>query len=277
MHRIIANAGVYVTVEDRPSPTLSEVQRLLDERGGPGVTAYDPQWLAAFSINDRKVVDYRAGRIFLAGDAAHIQSPVGGQGMNTGMQDAFNLAWKLALVCRGTGAEEPLLGSYSTERSAIGDQVLANASRLTAIAVMKNHTAQVVRNLLGGVLFGLTRVQRAMADTLSEVTLGYSQSPLNGAHGRGLGGPAPGERAPLADEQTPVGAGDAPRFALFAAPSEASGRLLRDYPNLVEPTLRPPLASGGMWLARPDGYVACAVWEADAAAIGDWLGALAHR
>jgi 2-polyprenyl-6-methoxyphenol hydroxylase-like FAD-dependent oxidoreductase len=275
-YRVIADIGASEGAHPT-DPTLEQVQAIVDKRGPGGLVLSDPVWLSAFRINERKVADYRKGRVFVAGDAAHVHSPAGGQGMNTGMQDAFNLAWKLALVCRGRCAAGPLLDSYSPERSAIGDQVLANASRLTAIAVMKNHTAQVVRNLLGGVLFGLTRVQRAMADTLSEVTLGYSQSPLNGAHGRGLGGPAPGERAPLADEQTPVGAGDAPRFALFAAPSEASGRLLRDYPNLVEPTLRPPLASGGMWLARPDGYVACAVWEADAAAIGDWLGALAHR
>ena len=64
--------------------------------------AFDPIWLAGFRINGRKVSDYRWGRVFLAGDAAHVHSPAGGQGMNTGMQDAFNLAWKLALVVRGT-------------------------------------------------------------------------------------------------------------------------------------------------------------------------------
>ena len=72
------------------------------------------------------MADYRAGRVFLAGDAAHIHSPAGGQGMNTGMQDAFNLAWKLALVCHKRTAE--LLDSYSAERSAVGDQVLPSAA-----------------------------------------------------------------------------------------------------------------------------------------------------
>ena len=70
-------------------------------RPGRIIVCTDPIWLAGFRINERKVKDYRRGRVFLAGDAAHIHSPAGGQGMNTGMQDAFNLAWKLALVIRG--------------------------------------------------------------------------------------------------------------------------------------------------------------------------------
>ena len=76
-----------------------------------GIQVSDPVWLSSFSINERKVSDYRSGRIFLAGDAAHVHSPAGGQGMNTGMQDACNLAWKLALVARGICAAEPLLSS----------------------------------------------------------------------------------------------------------------------------------------------------------------------
>ena len=91
-----------------------------------------PDWLADFRINERKVNDYGCGRVFLAGDAAHVHSPAGGQGMNTGMQDAFNLAWKLAMVVHGT-APPPRLASYSVERSAVGDHVLRNATRLTDV------------------------------------------------------------------------------------------------------------------------------------------------
>ena len=74
---------------------------MVDARGPGGLTVHDPVWLAGFRINERKVAEYRAGRVFLAGDAAHIHSPAGGQGMNTGMQDAFNLAWKLGLAHAG--------------------------------------------------------------------------------------------------------------------------------------------------------------------------------
>ncbi|UHD45365.1 FAD-dependent monooxygenase [Aureimonas altamirensis] len=98
-----------------PTPTLEEVQALLDRRAPHGMRASDPVWLSGFRINDRKVADYRFGRVFLAGDAAHIHSPAGGQGMNTGMQDAFNLAWKLALVTQGACGVD-LLDSYTAER-----------------------------------------------------------------------------------------------------------------------------------------------------------------
>jgi hypothetical protein len=267
-YRIIADIGK--SQGERPSdPTLAEVQAIIDRRGPGGLKAADPVWLSAFRINERKVAAYRAGRVFVAGDAAHVHSPAGGQGMNTGMQDAFNLAWKLALVCGGAG--DGLLDSYSAERGAVGEQVLKAAGRLTAIALMKNHTAQTLRNLIGGFLLGLAPVRRAMADTLTEISIGYPESPLNGPHERGLAGPAPGERiAPVAG-QLPVGAGGSPRFALFAAPGAAASRLLDDFPDLIEPGLRAPLADDGLWLARPDGYVAATAREADAGAIADCL------
>ncbi|HXE72222.1 MAG TPA: FAD-dependent monooxygenase, partial [Candidatus Nitrosotenuis sp.] len=104
-------------------PTLEDAQGLLDERGPGGLRAHDPVWLSSFRINERKVAEYRKGRCFVAGDAAHIHSPVGGQGMNTGIQDAFNLAWKLALVLRGQAPVE-ILDSYNAERSFIAEMVL---------------------------------------------------------------------------------------------------------------------------------------------------------
>ena len=114
--------------------------------------------------------------------------------MNTGMQDAFNLAWKLALVVLKT-CDEHLLDSYSPERSAVGDEVLKSAARLTAVGITKNPVAQAVRNVAGHVMLGLRPVQRAFADNMSEVTIGYPKSPLNGAS-LGGAGPKPGERHP---------------------------------------------------------------------------------
>jgi 2-polyprenyl-6-methoxyphenol hydroxylase-like FAD-dependent oxidoreductase len=134
-YRVIADVGD-TGAAPPAEPTLDEVQALLDRRGPGGIAASDPIWLSAFRINERKVKSYRAGRVFLAGDAAHVHSPAGGQGMNTGMQDAFNLAWKLAMAARGVAGER-LLASYDAERSAVGDMVLRNAGRLTAAATMK--------------------------------------------------------------------------------------------------------------------------------------------
>ncbi len=178
-YRVIADAGLATTGERRPDPTLAEVQAVLDRRGPGGIKAADPIWLAAFRINERKVADYRAGRVFLAGDAAHIHSPAGGQGMNTGMQDAINLAWKLALVSRGGCAPSPLLDSYSLERSAVGDQVLKGAGRLTTIATLQGGVKQAIRNHIATLVFGLAPVREKMAEAMTEISIGYPESLLS--------------------------------------------------------------------------------------------------
>ena len=251
-YRIIADVGVSDGAHPA-DPTLAEVQSVVDRRGPGGLKLSDPIWLSAFRINERKVKDYRSGRVFVAGDAAHVHSPAGGQGMNTGMQDAINLAWKLALATHSAQLPEPLLASYSAERSAVGEQILKQAGRLTAIGVMHNHTAQMLRNFVGGLLLGLSPVRRAMADTLTEITIGYPHSPLNGPHV--AGNPAPSDRMPpVAGPQPPVGAGDfRPRFALFAAPGAATDRLITRHADFLEAAPRPPLAPGACgWCGRTD-------------------------
>ncbi len=175
--RIIADGGA--AVGERPrDPTLADVQRVVDERGPSDLRVHDPIWLSGFRINERKVRDYRRGRVFLAGDAAHIHSPAGGQGMNTGMQDAFNLAWKLALVARGRGGDA-LLDSYSRERSAVGDEVLRNAGAMTRLATLRRPAAQHVRNTLVPLLASMGFVQTRMRETLTELAINYRNSPLS--------------------------------------------------------------------------------------------------
>eukprot|EP01036_Dinobryon_divergens_P000771 gene770-1004_t len=141
-------------------------------RGSPAIAMTDPVWLAAFRINERKVKEYSRGRVFLAGDAAHIHSPAGGQGMNTGMQDAFNLAWKLALVIEGA-AKPALLDSYSRERSAVGDLVLKNAGRLTELATLRNPLLQDIRNTVLRFAAGFPQIRHKVADQLGEMDIGY--------------------------------------------------------------------------------------------------------
>src|SRR6202046_2738435 len=216
-----------------PAPTLPQVQAIIDRRAPGNMTAFDPIWLAGFRINGRKVKDYRSGRAFLLGDAAHVHSPAGGQGMNTGMQDAFNLSWKLALVIRNACGER-LLDSYSPERSEIGDEVLKEAARLTAIGTLKNSTLQACRNLVSHFMLGFKAVQQEFADSMTEVNIGYPHSPLNLHSGSGHGGPRPGERAPIGEGESPVGAGKSPRFALFANDTAVSKTLLSKYPDLLE-------------------------------------------
>jgi len=223
------------------------------------VTVRDPVWLSGFRINERKVTEYRKGRAFLVGDAAHVHSPAGGQGMNTGMQDAFNLAWKLAMVCHHEALPGRLLDSYSAERSAVGKKVLADAGHLTALATLRNPLAQGLRNIAGGMLMGLTKVKEAMARNFSEIAISYPDSPLNGPRVRGLSDPAPGERLPPDPD---VRIGTTPKFFLHAARSAALDRLVAHHGAILAPDLRPALHANGVWMIRPDGYVA-AVANAD--------------
>jgi 2-polyprenyl-6-methoxyphenol hydroxylase-like FAD-dependent oxidoreductase len=213
--RIVADVGLARDLERAPDPTLEEIAALLAERCSFGWTPHDPVWLASFRIHERKVASYRHGRVFLAGDAAHVHSPAGGQGMNTGMQDAYNLAWKLGLVERGRG-RELLLDSYQAERSPVGEIVLKRATALTRMATLRGSLAQQLRNRIVSLLGSLEIVQHALGDQFTELAIAYPSSPIQGEHGlssslqswiRGRG-VAPGERAP--DAAVRVGEGGRP-------------------------------------------------------------------
>ena len=270
-YRVIADAGEAKEGERPGEPTLEEVQSLIDQRGPGGIKASAPVWLSSFTINERKVTDYRAGRVFLAGDAAHIHSPAGGQGMNTGMQDAINLAWKLALVCRGLANPELLLMSYSNERSEVGRQVLVGAGRLTTIAMMRGGLAQGIRNHLASLLFGLSPVRRAMSNAIAELSIGYPDSPLTRAEGHSRSAPAAGERAPVSAAGRRVGSGDRPRFTVFGAADEGSEALIARHADLLEAETRAPFADDGIWLVRPDGYVAMTARRGEWDKVSDYL------
>jgi 2-polyprenyl-6-methoxyphenol hydroxylase-like FAD-dependent oxidoreductase len=267
-YRIIAN--IPPSGGDHPrDPTLEEIAAIVEQRGPKGVKLFDPIWLSAFRINSRKVKDYRSGRVFLTGDAAHVHSPAGGEGMNTGMQDAFNLAWKLALAIHGT-CGEALLDTYSPERSGVGDEVLKNTARLTAIGTLSNPLAEELRNLIGRVALGLTPVRHAVVDQMSQVSVGYPESPMNGPAHRSLH-PAPGQRMEPIAGDAPFGAGDVPRFTLLASSSPAVTDLLRSHSQLLNGALEKPPAPDGVWLIRPDGYVAATAPADDLSSISDVL------
>jgi 2-polyprenyl-6-methoxyphenol hydroxylase-like FAD-dependent oxidoreductase len=275
-YRVIADVGESASqaIGEHRVPTLEEFQQILDARGPKGLVANNPVWLSGFAINERKVTDYRAQRVFLAGDAAHVHSPAGGQGMNTGMHDAFNLAWKLSLASRGLCAAGPLLASYSPERSAVAKLILEETGRTTAIAVMKGEAKQTIRNHVASLVFGLAPVRHAMANMLSEVSVGYPDSPLNRSCDFEHSGPAPGKRAPIRNGEPPVGEGPTPRFALFAAENDALASVAKEFAGILEPALRKPYDERGLWLVRPDGYVALRAKSGDAQAVQKYLSGL---
>jgi len=121
--------GAGINPSDRPVLTLDELQQIADVAVTVPLKLRDPDWLANFRLHHRQATHYRAGRFFLAGDAAHVHSPAGGQGMNTGLQDAWNLGWKLALAIRGI-AGDSLLDSYEAERHPVGKFLLRYTDRL---------------------------------------------------------------------------------------------------------------------------------------------------
>lgn len=237
----------------RPDPSLADVQALLDRRGPGEVTATDAIWLSAFRINERKVSSYRGGRVFLAGDAAHIHSPAGGQGMNTGMQDAANLAWKLALVIRGEGRDGPLLDSYSDERSAVGDLVLRNAGAMTRVALLRNPIVQSIRNFVVSHVTKLSPVQQRMAEQITELDIAYPGSPLTVGEGRRMPGRLQADLR--------IGGGNLPRLTLLHPHRHAVVELAAAWPGLVqalEAEVERPT------LVRPDGYIALESEDFDA-------------
>ena len=113
-------------------PTLRDLSRALIAVWGTDYGVHSPAWISRFTDMTRQAASYRKGRVLLAGDAAHVHYPVGGQGLNTGVQDAVNLGWKLAQVVKGTSPES-LLDTYHAERYPVGARVLRNTMAQTAL------------------------------------------------------------------------------------------------------------------------------------------------
>jgi 2-polyprenyl-6-methoxyphenol hydroxylase-like FAD-dependent oxidoreductase len=130
--------------QDMAEPSLDQLQAISDSYTGGALRLRDPAWLTYFRLHHRQAARYRAGRVFLAGDAAHVHSPAGAQGMNTGIQDAWNLGWKLALAARRM-ADEALLDSYEAERWPIGRFVLRFSDRAYSIATSENALVRFAR------------------------------------------------------------------------------------------------------------------------------------
>ncbi|MCG8924648.1 NAD(P)/FAD-dependent oxidoreductase [Lentzea sp. CC55] len=163
--------------------------RVMSPNGGrwtPGPVDH-VEWESTFRIHRRQAATYRRGRVFLAGDAAHIHSPVGGQGMNTGLGDAENLAWKLALVVRNR-ASERLLDTYEAERRPIGARVLASTTPATRLVLGPGLLTRTIRDRLLWPLLATGPVQRRLVRFTSQLDVAYSGPLATGRRG--------GERVP---------------------------------------------------------------------------------
>jgi 2-polyprenyl-6-methoxyphenol hydroxylase-like FAD-dependent oxidoreductase len=182
------------------SPSLDDLQTLADPYSAGSLRLRDPVWATYFRIQHRLASRYRSGRVFLAGDAAHIHSPAGAQGMNTGIQDAWNLGWKLALVARGE-ANPALLDTYETERQPVGASVVRSTDRAFTIATSTNPAIRLARTHLAPLLLRLalgSRHGRAVGfRSISQLAISYRHSPaVEEGHPRLRHGPHAGDRLP---------------------------------------------------------------------------------
>jgi len=162
--------------------SLDELHGIVAARTPDRLRLRDPVWMTGFRIHLRGASRYRAGSAFLAGDAAHIHSPAGGQGMNTGIQDAVNLGWKLGLVATGK-ADPAMLDTYETERAPVGRAVLRFTNRLFTLATTTNPVIRTVRTRLAPALVPLplrSRAVRAAAfRVISQLAISYRHSPAS--------------------------------------------------------------------------------------------------
>jgi pentachlorophenol monooxygenase len=170
--------GVAHGFEGSRKPELHHIQAVLDRLSPEPVVARNLRWSSVFRISHRIVNAYGRGRVFVAGDAAHIHPPTGAQGMNTGIQDAHNLAWKLALAVRGEAAAG-LLDSYDAERRPIGEDVVGRTvqSARAGIGADSNDPGFIVRRE-------------------AQLLISYAGSPIVATTRDDSGGPQPGSRAP---------------------------------------------------------------------------------
>ncbi len=159
-------------------PSLGELQQIYDQRSHIPAKFRDMSWSSWFRINSRMVNRLQVGRVFLGGDSAHIHSPAGAQGMNTGMQDMMNLCWKLAMVMKGQAKPE-LLETYSTERIPTIRMVLKKTEATNDAIASENRLFRSVFNLIAPWLVGMENVQDNAAEHMSQLALNYRESPLS--------------------------------------------------------------------------------------------------
>jgi 2-polyprenyl-6-methoxyphenol hydroxylase-like FAD-dependent oxidoreductase len=182
--------------------SLDQVQAMADTYTRGTVRLHDPMWMTNFRLQHRAATHYRADRVFLAGDAAHIHSPAGAQGMNTGIQDAVNLGWKLAHVLRGTG-DPALLDTYEPERAPVGRMVLRFTDRAFTIATSTNPVVRFARTRLAPAAIPLALKLKTggayFFRTVSQLAIQYRHSPLS------LDGPNPPGKGPKAGDRLPDG------------------------------------------------------------------------
>jgi 2-polyprenyl-6-methoxyphenol hydroxylase-like FAD-dependent oxidoreductase len=249
---------IVATVEhaEGDAPSLELVRKILDQRAPSALEARALHWSSYFRIHHRYARQLRVGRMFIAGDAAHLHSPFGGQGMNTGLQDVWNLVWKLDLFLHGRG-NESLLDTYGAERLPVIKQCVETTDFMTKALGTPSKFAQVLRDTVIPLVSRLAPFQHAFVQRLSELGIAYKGSPIV---------EGPGKR--YLEDSMRGGKGITSRFLLMieesaeSAVQAAAKQFGQSCQEIVE--LRRS-QHPGMTLVRPDGYVACSAQAAHGA------------
>jgi hypothetical protein len=178
----LPNKFVRVVVEDDNANkdkilTKEVLQKILIDSQCPYIIK-EASWLSYFHINFRRVNKYKVGHVFLAGDAAHVHSPAGGLGMNTGIQDAYNLGWKLAFVIKNL-AYEKILDTYEQERLPVAENVLNVTEKLTNVMVVRNKFLSFLRQLFLPFFKDCRSLKRVVLNHMAQLLVNYKQSPLS--------------------------------------------------------------------------------------------------
>lgn len=169
-YRLVANA-----IEQKPPYQQAMIETLVKERTNGLFQVTDLAWVSPFWIHSRMATNLRIKNVFFVGDAGHIHSPVGGQGMNTGIQDAHNLAWKLALVLRGE-AKSALLDSYEQERLPVIKNIVSTTEKMTKVMISRFPGMNGVRRLLFYIVARSKKLREKMSNRVGQLTIRYEKS-----------------------------------------------------------------------------------------------------
>ncbi|WP_306325333.1 FAD-dependent monooxygenase [Streptomyces venezuelae] len=239
-------------VPDTEPVDLEEIRELTRRALGTDLGMHDARWISRFHSDERQTPAYRVGRVFLAGDAAHVHSPAGGQGMNTGLQDAANLSWKLTAVLRGDAPDpEALLDSYQSERHPVGAMVLRTSGALVRLAMAHTPLTRALRSLATRFLsMARPAANRAMG-MISGIGIAY---PPPAGSTRPAGRRAPDARLREGRLYELLRAGEFVLITPEGRPPALPGSAPVSPDRLVRATWRDPARRTSV-LVRPDGYV----------------------
>ncbi|MFF1512040.1 FAD-dependent monooxygenase [Streptomyces sp. NPDC058326] len=239
-------------VADSEPVDLDEVREITHSAFGTDFGMHDPRWISRFHSDERQVPAYRVGRVLLAGDAAHVHSPAGGQGMNTGLQDAANLSWKLTAVLRGEAPDpEALLDSYQSERHPVGAMVLRSSGAVVRLAMAHTPLTRAARSLAARFL---DAVRPASARAMGMISgIGIAYAPPAGSS-RPAGRRAPDVRLREGRLYELLRAGEFVLIAPEGEPPALPGTAPVSPKHLIRATWTDPSRRTAV-LVRPDGYV----------------------